>query len=181
MADFISFDQGVYTFQDVDERFAKPNIIPTNAAQSYGMTISAVDTKSTKTILSIISPGSKGNVGLTTGNKAISAVGVLFNYTGGQTSMNSVSTRCISLSAPHHGGGVNTVIATSISSAFDCAVIYGDHTTIRYAPSAYTDAKVQEGGGIAPTQPCNMSEPGVTTSTDAVGPNIRRLANLGYL
>jgi len=181
MAHFISFDQGVYALSENDEWFAKPNIIPTAASQSYGMTVSAVDPKTTKTVVGLISPGRKGSVGgIDTGEKAISAVGVLFNYTGGQTSMNSVSTRCISLSAPHLGGGTNTVIATTISAAFDCSVIYGDHTSVRYAVSAYT---VGANGNqpVAPTQPCDMSEPGTTESTDAVGPDIRRLVNMGYL
>jgi len=185
MAHFISFDQGVYALSENDEWFAKPNIIPTAASQSYGMTVSAVDPKTTKTVVGLISPGRKGSVGgISTGEKAISAVGVLFNYTGGQTSMNSVSTRCISLSAPHLGGGTNTVIATTISAAFDCSVIYGDHTSVRYAVSAYTvaaDFPAAGRGDRAPTQPCDMSEAGTTESTDAVGPNIRRLVNMGYL
>ena len=184
MAHFISFDQGVYVLSRNDEWFAKPNIIPTAASQSYGMTVSAVDPKTTKTVLGLIRPGRKGLVGgLTTGSRAASAVGVLFNYTGGQDNINSVSSRCISLSAPRLGGGINTVIATTISAAFDCSVIYGDHSSVRYAVSAYTVGAdtPTAGGEVAPTQPCDMSEPGTTDSTDAVGPNIRRLVNSGYL
>jgi len=183
MAHFISFDQGVYALSQNNEWFAKPNIIPTSAAQSYGMTVSAVDSKTTKTVVGLIFPGMRRSAGAISGNPSVSAVGVLFNYTGGQDNINSVSSRCISLSAPHLGAGENTVIATTISSAFDCAVMYGDHSSVRYAVSAYTVGAdtPTAGGGIAPTQPCDMSEPGTTYSTDSVGPNIRRLVNMGYL
>ena len=191
MAHFISFDQGVYAFSKVDEWYSKPPTVGLSALGIYESdssanitAVSAVDPKTTQIVLGLISPGRKGTVGgLSTGGKAVSAVGVLFNYTGGQSGINSVSSRCISLSAPHLGGGTNTVIATTISGAFDCSVIYGDRTSIRYAPSAYTvGADTPTAGGlIAPTQPCDMSEPGTTESTDAVGPDIRRLVNMGYL
>ena len=203
-----SWDSGAYVLSKNDEWFAKPNIIPTNAAQSYGMTISAVDEKSGETVLGVTSPGKKHAYNSALG--PVSAVGVLFTYKHGAsglfghaggavagTSKGGLSSRTVTLSAGFGGGHAaanedeltptSTIIATTISGAFSAAVIYSDHTTVNYNVTAYDAIRTGGAGARVHNPPRNQTIPPYSTidreggADDSVGPNLRRLKQSGYI
>ena len=206
--DSSSWDSGAYLLEKDDEWFQSPNLIPTNAAQSYGMTLSAVDEKSGATVLGVLAGGKKHAYNSTLG--PVSAVGVLFTYKHGASGLfghgkgvaggatPGLSSRVVTLSCVHAAGTAHaannenagtpqsTLIATTISGAFSAAVIYSDRTTVNYNVTAYESAKPANGGAAAPKAQTiapysTKDKDGGVDQVDSVGPNIRRLVNSGYL
>jgi len=202
-----SWDSGAYLLSDNDEWFSSPNIVP-GQEQSHGLTLSSVDPKSQQVVLGVTSGGKKHAYNSALG--PVSAVGVLFTYKHGAsglfghaggaaagTSKGGLSSRTVTLSCVHIPGTAHaannedeltpssTVIATTISAAFSAAVIFSDYTTVNYNVTAY-DALHAAGARrhLPPrpqTIPPNSTKDRDGGSDDSVGPNIRRLVNMGYL
>lgn len=185
-----------------------PNCIGKNAATSSGFdTLSSGSNQSDTAsaligILSSPAYGQHWGCRDVTGVPGLSAVGVLWDLPGGQSLASgggagsssagvvhpSTTTRVLILSTPNESPPYlnhrNTELVTSISAAIDIAVVFRDGFTATYNVSADADMKSSTGHGTGThyfARDKGLSATGNEYKVEKnVGPNIRRLVQLGY-
>tara|TARA_R100001594_G_scaffold139433_1_gene183832 strand:+ start:74 stop:763 length:690 start_codon:yes stop_codon:yes gene_type:complete len=183
-----------------------PNAVGGNLARSSGFDTLSSGSNQADTSSALIgvlsSPGKGQHWGCQkVGTPGLSAYGLLWRVPG-KTLENNIgnyatrsaagvtngTTRVIILSTPNragnHAGHRNTTIITSISAAIDLAVLYRNGSSATYTISA--DASMKNSSGHSTAAFYNSLAAGVSATGDEynvdtnVGPNIRRLVQLGY-
>lgn len=153
MADIISFKQGVFTTDSAI--VGTPTLVPGTINFSTSANLEGFGTP----IVGLINPGSF--------NATLSTTSVVFTYNDGLSGLARTATRVVTLSS---NTGVNSTFVTRISSAFTCAAVYTNRTASYYTVSA--DAAMPATAALVPSQ--------IRVDT-IVGPNTRRLVQLGYV